>query len=111
MFHGLRDLSAVILDQAGGTTADGFGLGAEEAGRANEAFQFGRGDFGKVFGCSAALKKRRGDLVDPFIRALGREDRGHEKLKRVGVIQLAVGGGVGAFELGNDLAGPARKMG
>ena len=83
MFHGLRDLSAVILDQAGGTTADGFGLGAEEAGRANEAFQFGRGDFGKVFGCSAALKKRRGDLVDPFIRALGGEDGGDEELEVV----------------------------
>ena len=57
MFHGLRDLSAVILDQAGGTTADGFGLGAEEAGRADEAFELGGRDFSKMLGRGAALER------------------------------------------------------
>ena len=37
LFHGPRNLAAVILDQGGGAPADGFRLGAEEAGGADEA--------------------------------------------------------------------------
>ena len=56
VLHGLRHLSAVIPDQSRGATADGFGLGAEEAGGADQAFQLGGGNFGKVLRGTATLK-------------------------------------------------------
>ena len=111
VFHGSGNFAAVVLDQGGGAAADGFGLGAEEAGGADEVLQHGQGNFGKVPGRPAAGKEGGGDLIDPCIGALGGEDGGDEELERVGMIQLAMGGGVGAFELGDDLAGAVRKKG
>ena len=42
---------------------------------------------------------------------MGGEDRGDEELEGILVVKFAMGGRVGAFELGNDQAGSARKMG
>ena len=104
MFHGPRNLAAVILDQGGGAAADRFGLGAEESGGADEAFELGGRDLSKMLGRGAALEKGGCDFVDPVIRALGREDGGDEELEGILVVEFAMGGRVGAFELGNDQA-------
>ena len=111
MFHGPRNLAAVIFDQGGGAAADGFGLGAEESGGADEAFELGGRDFGKMLSCGAALEKGGRDFIDPVIRALGGEDRGNEELEGILVVEFAMGGRVGLLKLGNDLASSARKMG
>ena len=87
----------MVLDQNSGTTANRLGLGAEEAGRADEFFQFCRRDSGKILGRSATLEESWGDLVDPVIRALGGKDGGDEELKRAGVVQLAMSVRVGLF--------------
>ena len=97
LFHRLGHLTAVVLDQSSGTTANRLGLGAEEAGRADQALEFRGGDFRKVLGRPAAGKEGGGDFVDPFVGALGGKDRGHQELKRVGVVQLAMSVRVGLF--------------
>lgn len=97
VLHGPRNLTAVVFHQSSGTTTDGLGFGAEEAGRADQALEFRGWDFRKVLGRPAADKEGGGDFVDPFVGALGGKDRGHQELKRVGVVQLAVGGRVGLF--------------
>ena len=97
MFHGPRNLAAVIFDQGGGAPADGFRLGAEEAGRADEAFELGGGNVGKMLGRGAALEKGGRDFVDPVIRALGGEDGGDEELEGILVVEFAMGVRVGLF--------------
>ena len=111
MFHGPRNFAAVVFDQGGGAAADGFGLGAEESGGADEAFELGGRDFSKMLGRGAALEKGGCDFVDPVIRALGGEDRGDEELEGILVVKFAMGVGVRLLKPGNDLAGSARKMG
>jgi hypothetical protein len=91
VLHGPGNLSAMILDQGGGTSADGFRLGAEKPGRANQALQLGGWNPGKVLGGAATGKESGRNLIDPLIGALGGQNGGDEELERVGVVQLAVG--------------------
>ena len=96
----------MVFDQGSSTTANRFGLGSKKAGGTNQALKFRGGNFCKVFGRPAAGKKGGGHLIDSLVGTLGGEDSRHQELKRVGVIQLTVSVGVGAFELGDDLTSP-----
>ena len=86
MFHRLRNLAPVILDQGSGTAANRFGFGAVKAGGAYDRFKFSRGNFRKIPGCFASLEKGRGHLVDPRIGALGGKNGRDEELQWVGVV-------------------------
>src|ERR1017187_1821389 len=84
------------------TIADGAGLVAEEAGAANQGFEFRWRRGGEVGGGAITLEKRGGDDVYACVGALGTEDRGDEQLERVFVTQGAVGDGVRGAQAAED---------
>jgi hypothetical protein len=90
-FEGVGDFAAVLGEEFGGHGADVFRLVAEEAGGADEGFEFVLGNGGVVGGGAAALKERGGDDVHALVGALGAEHRGDEEFQRVGVDEFAVG--------------------
>jgi hypothetical protein len=99
------DLAVVPLLQRPTELDQRIGLVAEEPGGPDQLLQLrpvgarvGRG--GRV-----AREELRGDLVDPLVGALGREDRGDGQLQRSLVVQLAVRVGV---RLGQQAGDPAR---
>ena len=106
--EGLRDLAAELGDDFAGGTLNGFGLVVEEAGGADEGFEFGEGCLGHGGWGGEAAEERRGDHVDTDVGALGGEDGGDQKLPGGAVGEGALGGGIGfveSFEDGGDAAG------
>lgn len=84
--HCFGDTAPVLLKQAASAALDGFCLGPKEAGGANNGLQLGQGDFG-VVPCGAASGKKGGShFVNPFIRALGRKNGGHQQFQSVTVM-------------------------
>ena len=66
---------------------DVFCLVAIKAGGTDHLLQIRKRDLSKVFRCRQFLKQARGYPVDPFIRALGRQNRGDQKLHRIPVTE------------------------
>ena len=56
-------------------------------------------------GVREAAEERRRDAVHPRVRALRGEDRRDEELKRVGMVERAVGPGVGLVQASEDVGG------
>jgi hypothetical protein len=72
IFHPARHFAAVVSNQSLGTADDVFRLVAEEAGGADEIFQFGGISCRQGLGIGVAGKEGGGDLVDPDIGTLRR---------------------------------------
>ena len=78
--EGLGDLAAEFGDDFAGRALDGFGLVVEEAGGADEGFEFRKGCLGHRGWGGEAAEELRGDHVDAGVCTLGGEDGGYQKL-------------------------------
>ena len=92
--HGLRNLVAELLDDRRGRAFDGLCLVVEEAGAANDFFEFGQGSGGHVFGGGVGLEERGRDEVDADVGALRREDSRDGELKGAGMVERADDAGI-----------------
>lgn len=85
--HGFRDFPCKIVNDLPCCLLDVFGFLSEEAGRVNDSFHLLTRRLRQRLGRLVLPEENRCDLVDGFIRGLGRQDRGHEKLIRTSVRQ------------------------
>ena len=92
--HGAGDFAVEFVQQLGGGFANGAGLAAEEAGLANDFFNFELGGRGQGLGGGVAAEEFGRDPVHGDIGGLGRQDDGDEELERVAVVQFGGGFGV-----------------
>ena len=111
----MGDLAVEFFDDFAGCALDGFGLVAEEAGGADEVFEFGQGCFGHRLRGREAAEEFGGDHVDAHVGALGGEDGGDEQFPGRAMGERALDVGVGfveSFEDGGDAArGRGRRVG
>lgn len=91
LFHGIGDLASVVLHQGFSHADQGFSLVAEKTGRANNLREFVWIGVGKSPSTAIPLEKFTGDDINPYIRALGAENRGGQQLQRVFVVQRTLG--------------------
>ncbi len=101
------DLAAVPLAQRLGEADHVVGLGAVEAGGAQDALHLRAVGTGEVGGGGVAREQARRDRVHPLVRGLRGEHGGDQQLQGVLEVQLAVGVGVEADEFAVHPAGPA----
>ena len=99
----------MLRHQGSGTGAKRSRFGSIKSSRVDDLLQLFLGNRRQGSGIGTAGKEGRGDLIHPLISALGRENGGHEKLKRGGEMQRAVGIGIGPLQDGEDLSGPATQ--
>ena len=100
----VRDFSTVFFDKTLAAVADGPCLVAEEAGAANHGLEFGGRRAGEIDRAAVALKQRRGDEIDAFVRALCAENGGDEQLERVVVVQGTARVGIRGAQAAKDRA-------
>lgn len=93
--HGPGYVAAVLGDEGAAAGLDVLRLVPIEADAPDVGFELFEGRVGVVGGGAVLLKEVGGDDVDLTVCALRREDRGDEEFERIGVVQLAVGVGVG----------------
>ncbi len=86
-----RDLATVIGKQGLGHTHEIVGFALVEARRMDEFLQVGKVGSGKRLGVGVAGEQGRGGHVDPGVRALSRQDGGHEQLEGIAVVEFADG--------------------
>ena len=67
-----------------------FDFGAEEPGRVNLRLELAGVAFASAGGVGIALEQRRRDHVHALVGRLRRQDRRHQQLERVPVVQLGV---------------------
>ena len=89
--HGAGDFAVEFVQQLGGGLANGAGLAAEEAGLANDFFNFELGGGGQGLGRGVAAEEFRRDPVDGDVGGLGGQDDGDEELEWVLVVQFGRG--------------------
>ena len=99
------NFAAVILDKGLRHAEQILGLGAKEAGRADDRLKFARLNFGKGLGIGTSREKRGSDHIYALIGALRGEDGGDEELERMMKIEAATGVGIKPFQLGDDFLG------
>ncbi len=103
-FHRPRDEPAVRLDDRPAGAPDRFRLGVEEAGGSDQLLQLASRPGHRGGGREAAEERRR-DAVHARVGALRGEDRRDQELERVGMVERAVGPGVGLVQAGEDVGG------
>lgn len=80
-------LAAVLANEDFAQLADGAGFLRSEAARADDGLDLLDGHFRELFRDAAEGEKGGRDLVHPHVRALGREQNGHEQGKGIRVVQ------------------------
>ena len=96
--HGLRDVSAMLVDEEPAAGADVFGLGAVEADGAEVVLEGGGIGLGVVARGAVFFEEGGGDFIDLHVGALRGEDGGDEEFEGIGEGEFAVGVGVDAGE-------------
>jgi hypothetical protein len=102
LLHGLRHRAAKPLLQGARHAHDGPGLLPVESGGPDKVLEFAHIGRGEVRRRCVAGKQRRRDPVDLCIGALSREDRRHQQLQWVAVLQRQPGDGVAPAEKSRD---------
>ena len=91
-----RHFAAVVLDQLAAAGLDVPGFVAEKTGALDEPFDARQRSGGQGGGRRVAFEKLRRDQIHPHVGALGREDRGHQQLQGVRMVEHAEGVGIGS---------------
>ena len=102
----LRDFAVVLVDQGLGGGVNVLRFVAEETGRLDDLLELGDLGFGHCFGVGVLGEEILGDDVDPHVGALGREDRGDQKLIRRIEVERALGVGIVLLQLPHYRGGP-----
>ena len=84
----------MVLDDCAHGSTNALGLVAIKACRSNRVLQLGLRRVRIIFCRPVFLEQCRRDHIDALVRALRREDRGHEQLERIKKIQLGVRAGI-----------------
>jgi hypothetical protein len=103
--HRVRDDATVQVDEGLPELDQRIRLGPEEAGGLEQFLELGAIGGGVRGGRGVAREELRGDLVDPHVGGLRRQQRGHGQLEGVRVIELAMRIGMGGREFARHAAG------
>jgi hypothetical protein len=86
LLKAVRDLTAVVVDKPTGTGSQVFGLGPIQAAGFDQFFNGADGGQSHGSGIWKGLKQGWGDLINPAVSTLGRQNGGHQKL--IGILKI-----------------------
>lgn len=84
----VRDVTAVLVEQAARHALEALGLLTEEARGVDDLLEFGGVGLGEGDRIGPSPEDLGGGQVHPFVGALRRQDRGHQQLERIAVVEL-----------------------
>ena len=99
LFHGLRNFSPERFHYGLAGPHDRLSFISEKSRGADFLFQFGRCGVGEIFRFPVFLVQLFGDLIDPHVGALRRQNCGNQQLKRIFVVQFANRVGISFVQL------------
>lgn len=83
-------LSLEVGDDLHSQSFDAFGFGSEESGGVNHGLEVMEVGSRECFDVWVPREKCRGHSIYPLVRALGRQDGRHQKLKWIGKVEFAM---------------------
>ena len=101
--HVARNFASVFFHQGTARSLNVFGFVPVEPGAFNVFLQRRRRRFGIIPCRPIFLEERLRHQIHPLVRALGGKDGGDEQFERIGVIEFAVGIGIGFLESAKDV--------
>ncbi len=111
VLQSMRDLTSVLVEQSTGHPLQALGLLPEEAGAVDDLLEFGGVGAGESHGIGPSAEDLGSRQVHPLVRALRGQDRGHQQLEGIAVVELAEVEGGTRIVVGEELVDDLRPAG